>query len=143
VNRAVRGDDAGVTLVELILTVAIMGIAIVTIVGGAMTSILDSDYNHKQADAANVLQAYADSVAALVYQPCSAAYAPAYTPPTGYTVAIAGTEYWDTATSAFISTCPASDYGLERLTLQVSSTDSRANETLQVEKRIAVTGQTP
>ncbi|MDX6212144.1 MAG: hypothetical protein QOF82_1231, partial [Frankiales bacterium] len=137
------GDDAGVTLVELILTVAIMGIAIVTIVGGAMTSILDSDYNHKQADAANILQAYADSVAAVAYQPCSASYSPAYAPPTGYSVGIVSTEYWDTVTSAFISTCPAADYGLERLTLQVSSTDSRATEVLQVEKRIAVTGQTP
>jgi type II secretory pathway pseudopilin PulG len=140
---AARGDDEGVTLVELILTVAIMGIAVVTIVGGAMTSILDSDYNHKQADAANILQAYADSVAALAYQPCSASYAPAYTPPTGYTVGIVGTEYWDTVTSAFIATCPAADFGLERLTLQVASSDSRANEVLQVEKRIAVTGQTP
>ncbi|MDX6229600.1 MAG: hypothetical protein QOI76_2990 [Frankiales bacterium] len=128
---------------ELLLTVAIMGIAIVTIVGGAMTSILDSDYNHKQADASNVVQAYADSVAALAYQPCSASYVPAYTPPTGYVVGVVGTEYWDTVTSAFISTCPAADYGLERLTLQVTSTDSRANEVLQVEKRIAVTGQTP
>lgn len=138
-----RGDDAGVSLVELILTIAIMGIAIVTIVGGAMTSILDSDYNRKQADAANVMRAYADSVAAVAYQPCSASYAPAYTPPTGYSVSIVTTEYWDTATSAFISTCPAADYGFERLTLQVSSPDARANEVLQVEKRIAVAGQTP
>lgn len=128
---------------ELILTVAIMGIAIVTIVGGAMTSILDSDYNHKQADAANILQAYADSVAAVAYQPCAAAYSAPYAPPTGYSVGIVSTEYWDTATSAFIATCPATDYGLERLTLQVTSTDSRASEVLQVEKRIAVTGQTP
>ncbi|MDX6204090.1 MAG: hypothetical protein QOF39_147 [Frankiales bacterium] len=142
-KRPARGD-AGVTLVELILTVAIMGIAIVTIVGGAMTSILDSDYNHKQADAANVLQAYADSVAAMAYQPCLASYSPAYTPPTGYSVSILGTEYWDSTNSMFISTCPgAGDYGLERLTLQVTSTDSRASEVLQVEKRIAVAGQTP
>jgi type II secretory pathway pseudopilin PulG len=134
--------------VELILTVAIMGIAIVTIVGGAMTSILDSDYNHKQADASNILRAYADSVAAMAYQPCLASYSPAYSPPTGYSVSIISTEYWDTTTNAFISSaslgsCPTADFGFERLTLQVTSTDSRANETLQVEKRIAVTGQTP
>ena len=45
-------SDAGVTMVELLLTIAIMGIAVVTIVGGMMTAVLGSDFNRKQSDLA-------------------------------------------------------------------------------------------
>jgi type II secretory pathway pseudopilin PulG len=143
-GRRESGDaDEGTTLLELLLTIAIMGIAVATIVGGAMTAVVGSDANHKQADISSAVRAFADDVVALPYQACLATYSPPYVAPAGLTASITAVEYWDSPTSAFLSTCPASDFGYERLTLLVASVDGRASETVQVEKRAQVTGQTP
>ena len=135
------GGDGGVTLVETVLTVAVMGTAVVTIVGGLLTSAVGSDYNRDQADAAVVERNLAEALAALPYQACPASYVPAYTPPAGYTATVTAVEYWNTAAGAFTVTCPAADYGFERLTIRVASTDGRDVEQLQVEKRAVQPGE--
>ena len=142
-RRDSHSADEGTTLLELLLTIAIMGVAVATIVGGVMTAVVGSDANHKQGDVSIALRGYADNIASLPYQACPATYAPTYAVPTGFTASIGAVEYWDSLTSAFVSGCPASDFGYERLTLQVASLDGRASETVQVEKRVQVTGQTP
>ena len=59
-------EDEGETLIELIIAVAIMGIAVVAIVGGITTSILMSDVHRKQATAGACVRNYAEAVAAYV-----------------------------------------------------------------------------
>ena len=57
--------DTGETLVELIIAVAIMGIAVVAIVGGMATFILMSDVHRKQASAGANVRNYAEAVKAI------------------------------------------------------------------------------
>ncbi len=65
-GRPPGSNDEGETLIELIIAVAIMGIAVVAIVGGIATALLMSDIHRKQATAGSCVQNYAEAVAAYV-----------------------------------------------------------------------------
>ncbi len=70
--RRSRGDD-GLTLIEVLVTVVILGIAFVTVVGGMAVSIAGSDMHRKQATSQTVLRNLAESLKAAPYQ-CSGDY---------------------------------------------------------------------
>lgn len=149
-----KTNDAGETLIELIVAVVIMGIAVAAVVGGIATSIMMSDIHHKQATAGASVRDYAETIETFVrgggYVSCATptAYTPAnvgYTAPSGYTAAITALAYWQDSTTtptqstpAFYATCPtktngvAGDSGLQQLSLKVSSADGRATEKLTV-----------
>lgn len=139
-----RGGEAGVTLVEVIVGVAILGIAIVAIVGAMGTSILASDVHRRYADADIALRDYAETLNAASYITCGSATAYetaaalSYTPPTNYAASVTTVEYYRASTGTFgslPSSCPATDEGLQRLSLRVASSDGRAAETVQIVKR--------
>jgi type II secretory pathway pseudopilin PulG len=139
-----RGD----TLVELLVAVAILGIAVVALVGGIGTSILVSDVHRKDATAEAVVRSYAESIqsgvalddALSTYVDCgtAGAYAapPGFSVPHGYTASVTGVQYWTGTAFASAghacSTRADTDTGIQRLTLRVSSTDTNAVETLDV-----------
>lgn len=125
-------DDAGFTLVELLLAVGILGISGVALVGGMMTSIQVSDLGRRQAEGQGQVRAYAEAVAGAAYANCATSYSTSYNPPAGYTAAMT-VAYWD-GTAAFTSTC-GTDTGLQRVTLTISATDGRGSETLAIAKR--------
>jgi type II secretory pathway pseudopilin PulG len=145
--RRMRLDRAE-TLIEVLVTVAILGVSMVAITGGISTSIITSDIHHKQAVAGTVLVNFAEAVELAPYVTCPSArttYVTATligaTPPSGYTLAIVSTtanpfEYSNTS-GTFASSCPVGgDGGLQRMWLQVSSNDGRDVETVQLVKRI-------
>ncbi len=134
-SRAAR--DQGESLIELILAVAIMGIAVVSIVSGLGTSILMSDIHRKQATAGAYVRDYAEAVQSYVggtgYTACAApaSYSASNVgftgTPSGYAASPISLQYW-TGTAWSVSPCSA-DTGLQRLTVQVaSSTNARASE---------------
>jgi prepilin-type N-terminal cleavage/methylation domain-containing protein len=128
-----RSDgQAGFTLVELLLTISILGIGVVTIVGGMMTSIQVSDLGRRQADGQTQLRAYAEAVAGAPYDNCAASYATSYSPPAGFIAAMT-VAYWDGAPS-FTATC-GTDQGLQRVTLTITATDGRGAESVAIAKR--------
>jgi len=55
-------NDTGETLIELIIAVAIMGIAVVAIVGGFATSILMSGLHREETSAGAYLRSYAETL---------------------------------------------------------------------------------
>ncbi|HJQ47749.1 MAG TPA: type II secretion system protein [Amycolatopsis sp.] len=127
-----RGDR-GETLLELLVAVVILGIAGVAIAGGLITSVRASDIHRKQATAGAAVRDYAETIETAVdtgggYVACGT---PAYTyaAPPGFSRTISQIQYW--TGSAFQSGC-TSDSGLQRLTLQVASSDGRASEQLVV-----------
>ncbi len=138
-------DDDGATLLELIVAVVIMGITVVAVLGGLMTSIQTSDLHRKQATAGTYARDYAETVnryvAAGNYAPCAghANYAAAFATvpvPSGFKDPVASVRYWDpawtagSAASPWVSSCTtSSDVGLQQVTVQVESTDGRATET--------------
>jgi prepilin-type N-terminal cleavage/methylation domain-containing protein len=150
--RQFRGrlrGDAGVTLVELLVTVVILGVVFVAILGGMATGMVVSDLHRKQATAETIIRSYAEAVKPAPYTVCAgtAAYAASavgYSVPAGlrptYAVSVAAVRYWQPggSTGSFVSSlgsCPGSDNNLQSVTLRVVSTDGRDAETMQVVKR--------
>lgn len=147
-----RGESGG-TLVELLLTIVILGVAIVAIVGGMEASVVASDYHRKQ----TTTQALLKNAAEFLKNQQTAPFQPECTPkpdyspqldvfwaarePTeaaGYQLEITKHEYWDGAVppaTAGFQSLSCSNNGLQRLTLQARSVDGRITETLEVVKR--------
>jgi hypothetical protein len=129
--------ESGESLIELLVTVTILGVSVIAVAGAIVIGILMSDIHRKQATAGTTVRDYAeavqDAVVAGGYVGCATptAYAsPAgFSAPTGYsaTVVAGSVKYWNG--TAWQATC-GTDTGLQQLTLQVKSTDSRASEEL-------------
>lgn len=121
-------DESGETLVEMLLAVAIMGLAVVGLMAGLTTSVLMSDIHRKQTTAGAYLHDFAEaveeSVASGHYLGCANAanyrdVAVANFPAGTYTKSVVG------------SSC-AFGTDVQQLTLQVRSNDGRASERLVV-----------
>jgi Tfp pilus assembly protein PilV len=133
------GNDTGSSLVDILLAVAIMGVAMVSIVGGMMTASISANVSRQTAEAQQLTRTYAESVAATAYVDCATSYA-AVSPPTGF-VRTAVVSYWNG--TAFAAACPATDSGLQRISVTINSSDNRAVDTLLLTKRSKATGETP
>jgi type II secretory pathway pseudopilin PulG len=137
-----RTGDRGESLLELLVAVAILGTAVVAVLGGLATGIRMSGLHREQATAGVAVRAYAEaiqnSIASNGYVSCageSAYAAPAgYTAPTGYTASVVAQSmrYW--SGTAWQTTC-TTDQGLQQLTIQVASPQQGAAERLVVTVR--------
>lgn len=135
-------DDAE-SLVELLVAISILGVTIVAIIEVLFTMVSGSLAHTDDVKGQNVLGVWAESVSNSTYAACAstaavAAAAPAPTPlPTGYTAAVQSVTYWNG--SSFGSSCvPATDTGLELITLSVTPAPGPipvTAQTLQVVKR--------
>jgi type II secretory pathway pseudopilin PulG len=140
-----RPHDKGESLLELMISVAIMGIVVVAVVGGIATSVLASDMHRKQATAGAYVRNYAETVVAYVAAGTSASkanflagtspdYSPSrlgFTPPGGFVASVSSVRCWDDGTKKFMSSCAGGSL-VQQVTLNVASSDSRASETLLV-----------
>jgi Tfp pilus assembly protein PilV len=135
VIRRGRGDR-GETLVELLITVAIMGVAVISLVAAIAVATNSSDEHKKQVGVVVVLRNYAEAVANATYQPCAAPTNIAYSPPSGYVVNITSVASYDGTSNApaAFNACPAVDKGAVRLSLEAHSTDDRARRTMELVK---------
>jgi type II secretory pathway pseudopilin PulG len=132
--------DRGESLLELLIALAIMSIAVVAVVGGLLASIAASDIHRKQSTAGAAVRDYAENVEKYVagtgYTSCAApaAYAAGtvgYTGiPTGFTASAVAVRYWSGTAWTTGSCTGPTDSGLQELTIQVASTDTRASERL-------------
>ncbi len=137
-------DDRGATLIELIVAVAILGMAVIVLMGGIATGIRVSDIHRKQANAGSYVRAFAEAIESKVaesptgYTACTGATTPAalyeatFANPAGYERHVTGVAYWNSATSTFVACPVAGDTGVQRVSLQVRSADGRASEALDV-----------
>jgi hypothetical protein len=155
-----RQAERGETLVEVLMTVTVIGVAFVAVFGALFTALRVSDYHRKTTSADVVLRNFAEVVKApggtYAYVQCSASGStvsyPAYTPPaphTGYTATITRIRYltgYSAGTPTWGTTCPATDLGAQELTLEAASPasepDVHGDERVVVIKRDA-TGDNP
>ena len=138
------GTDGGDTLVEALVTVAVLGVAFVALLGGMATAIRASDVHRKQAMAEITLSNYVEAVQAAPYVSCPSAGPASYatatvTVPSGLAAptildtASKPFEFW--ASGLFQLACAVTDGGAQRMWLQVSSTDGRVVESVQILKQ--------
>lgn len=140
-GRLGGSPDGGFTLVELLLAVAILGLGVLTVVGGMMTSIVVSDLGRRSADGQGALRAYAEAVANDTYSDCATTYAAAgFSAPAGFSTSLT-VAYWVPSSTSFSATCPATDSGLQRIRLTVTATDGRGSESVLVAKRRRPAGE--
>ena len=130
-------NDQGETLVELLMAMAILGIAVIAIVGGIATTILLSDIHRKQATAGAYVRNYAEAVVDYVADGHFDASSPDYsaskvgfTAPVGEYVTSASVRCWDNGGMHF-SSCNSS-CTVQQVTVEIHSSDHRASETLLV-----------
>ena len=137
-------SEAGTTLIELLVTIAIMGIAFVGVVGGIGTAIIGADFQKRGATSGVVLTSAAEKIVADTtrYKPCAlpADYQDATASPSGFLVAVTEVLFWDGG-SRYVpsaSCTPSVDKGVQliRLTLTPPA-GPRASEleVLEVVKR--------
>lgn len=127
-------SDAGETLIELVVAVAIMGITVIAIVGGFATFILMSGVHREETSAGAYLRSYAETLQGSYA--CVAGTAPDYasllvTKPNGFDLPTATVKFWNGASFSGL-TCPVTDLGLQQVTLTLKSADTRVSESLVV-----------
>jgi type IV pilus assembly protein PilC len=151
---ALRDDDRGETLIELIATLIVLGLGVAAVISGLFSLVGASDYYKRASIANNVLLDYSEALKGYgagdpyAYQPCATTSTyPAFTSAEypGYTATVVEVRYWDgttkqgsSPTSGWNSTC-GTDTGAQRLVLQVQSPEGAnsndAIETVTVVKR--------
>jgi len=140
--------DHGLSLIEVVVAVALLGIAVVAILSAYATLIVSGDRVRKHGDVSTVLSAAADAVvdpARNPYVPC--ATPSSYVPTQGIVlpvglpasqVAVTDVRYWNGQTFAS-GPCYDVSVGslarLQQITLMVHSADNRVSEELTVLKR--------
>lgn len=140
-RRRARGD-AGETLVEVLMAIAIGGIAVTGLLAGLGTAINLSATHRGQANADTVVVSAADSVKAQTYVPCPSVTTSSYNPtddillPSGWSpsnVTITSVKKWNG--TAFQTGCPSTDRKLQLVTITATTPDGRSTETIDVVKR--------
>jgi type II secretory pathway pseudopilin PulG len=133
-----RDDERGETLLELVITLLIMGTVIVALLAGIATAFSSSDINKKEIGVEVVLHSYAEAVMGATYNGCSVPTGITYTAPAGYGVStpvVTGCYDGTSTTGGFTGN---TDNGAVRLRLEAHSTDTvsthHRSQTLEIVK---------
>jgi type II secretory pathway pseudopilin PulG len=139
--RRPRTDDRGETLLELVVSIAILGVCVVAIGTGIALGIKTSSIHRAQATASAFLHNYGAALQNS-YTPCSGGNAPDYVsiaglaaPSADFAAPSATVKFWNPngTPAAFSSTaCPATDPGLQEVTLTLDSSDGFVSESVVV-----------
>jgi len=90
IHRPVDAGDSGETLIEVLVTVLVMGLGITGIIFGILTAASGSTAGQAYADTREELSAAAARIQAAIYQPASASGACDTFPMSAYTAALSG-----------------------------------------------------
>jgi type II secretory pathway pseudopilin PulG len=131
-------DERGETLIEVLVSIVILGLAVTAIVAGLMLSVRTSDAHRKQTTSTAYLRDYAEAIELAVrtggYQStCAPTYAAGTAAPSAAYNApqIVAVSFWNGTT--FPASCNAgTDQGIQQLKLQLTSKDGRATEQLYI-----------
>jgi hypothetical protein len=143
--------ERGETLIELIVSTALLGILGVGMLTALTSTIIVSNADRGFAGTETVLRSYATTLERRPYKPCTAGSSAnpytaadlAFTAPAGYTTSVSSVRFLTnkndpdiTAASKFSATCPTSanggDQGVQRLILRAVRTDGTAGQELQL-----------
>lgn len=127
-------EDRGETLLELIVTIAILGVCVVGIGAGIALSVKISSIHRDQATADAFLHNYAESIQTS-YSTCasSTTYTSGLPTPSGFAGPTSSVKFWSGSAFTALPVCTAgADPGLQQVTLNLSSNDGFTSESLVV-----------
>ena len=128
-----RRSEAGATLVEVLITVMILGVAFVAFLGGMGTSIMSSDLHRRQAVAETLVRRYAEGVKGTSCLPtCPTSYSAGFPLPTGFEAPPA-TVVCRAVDNTTDEPCPSD--GVQLVTVSVKTTDDRVDTSVDLVKR--------
>lgn len=140
--------DAGESLIEVLIAIALLGIAFVAALGGMRLGLMGSQLQRSHADAGTVLVRAVEQVKADTYVPCATGSSSDYLPdaqsavPAGWAasaVSITSVEYWDGTDfdgndcSVYEQVAPI--LRIQRITVQVTDPTGGATESMTFVKR--------
>ncbi len=130
------GYDRGESLLELLISVTILGIGVVALLSGMGAAALTSGLHRQQAVSATAVRAAAEALQAdtVAYAPCATTYAvPGYNGPP---VTVQVDRYWRAGQWQTGCSAHADDHGAQQVRLTLAPPDPRVRaETLVVVKR--------
>jgi len=129
--RALRRSEAGETLAEVLVTISILGLAVIVIVGALGTALRASAIHRSHATADTVARSAAETLKDRKFA-WNASGAYTVSGSGGVNVNIAA-RCWNGDAPATFAACPNSDRGLQQLT--VTASGHGATETVTVLKR--------
>ena len=132
-RRAVVSDD-GLTLIELLITITILGLAITAMLGGMITLLSTSGLHRNQADVSSVVESAAEAVKADTYTSCAASYSVPSSGQSDASVTSVTVSYWNTTGTGFTTPCPTPDQGLQLVTITATSNNGSVSQSLSVVK---------
>jgi len=118
-RRRLLSEERGLTLVEELVTVAIIGMGLVILVAMVTTGAVGVQKIRDRTVADNLARSQLELIQDAVYQPdpTSSPY-PAVSSPSAYQVSVQ-IEYWDASSDAFIPT--VHNDGMQKITVNVTS----------------------
>ncbi len=143
-----RRADRGVSLVEVIVSIALTGGVVVSIMGALFTVVRATSQNDDAVKLQAVIGGATDQLLAVEWEGCpdgSANYSNAAQSAAGRvgwdatTVAVIDVDYWSAAADSWVETCsgaaaPGSVDALQRITINVQSPDGELSKSFDVVK---------
>ncbi len=115
---------AGFTLIEIVVAVAILGIAIVGIFGAMATFLQAGRIDRSVSDLDQVVRTYTETMNGVSYVSCAASY-PSVTLPGGYTFSAGPTvKYWNGDNPATFAASCGTDKGVQQISATIRQTAS-------------------
>jgi Tfp pilus assembly protein PilV len=138
--RAIKRNDSGESLIEILVALTILAVCLVSIASGIVLSITMSVVHRNQATAQDYLHNYAETLQSAVYTPCTSStpatypsVASAVGAPTGFPAPTVTVDYWVVSSASFTTNhaCPtAGDSGLQQVTFTLTSNDDLVKESI-------------
>ena len=111
--------DAGESLVELLVSITIMGIAVTAIIGAVGLAASSSSTHENLAQAQRLLRNWAEQ---LTYSTACPAAVNSFSAPAGYVTNTASVAYWNPTSRTFSSGGCTGTTGMYRVTLSITAT---------------------
>jgi Tfp pilus assembly protein PilV len=131
-----RGRDDGETLIEILISITILGVVVAGLGAAIAFAVKASGIHRGQARASEYLHNYAETLQS-EYTSCAnnSTYANKLATvgtPTGFSPPTADVAFWNDTTDRWVPSCAGALPGLQRVTLTLTSTAGQGDESLVV-----------
>lgn len=120
--------DRGETLIEALITIGILGVAVVALLGSLLLGVRTSVQHRKAAQAQAELRSWAERISRDPYDRCARPgnFAGPGSLPSGLSGSVGLVKYWDPTAAQFTTAPCRLDRGLQKVTLRITVADGIA-----------------